>query len=221
MTDSTNDSPVADRPAPPQTPVEPGPHAGLVEGNRLTAPAGAASTALDPTAPVPSRIFFGTIATLSLVADLWTKAWAEKRLGDFSTLEVVKNYFSFSLAKNRGGAWGVFQNQREDYRRAFFLLVSGLAILFIAGMYRRSYPHQTALKWGLPLVLGGALGNAFDRIRYGYVIDFVDFYIIRNGQTHHWPTFNIADVCICVGVVLMAIDMLFTKKPGFVPAKFA
>ncbi len=209
MTDPTNDSPI-------QTTAE-SPIEGPVEGQRLSAPDGVAKSALDPTAPVPSRIFFGTVAIFSLAADLWTKAWAEKNLGDYTTKEIVKNYFSFSLAKNRGGAWGVFQNQREDYRRAFFLLVSGLAVLFIAGMYRRSYPHQTALKWGLPLVLGGALGNAFDRIRYGYVIDFVDFYIIKNGQTHHWPTFNVADVCICIGVVLMAIDMLFTQKRAFVP----
>jgi signal peptidase II len=183
-----------------------------VAGERLEIPVGAAKSVIDPSVPVPSRIFFATIATVSLVGDLASKAWAEKRLSDYSTIEVIKNYFSFSLAKNRGGAWGVFQNQPEDQRRAFFLVVSGMAILFIAAMYRRAHPHQKALKWGLPLVLGGALGNVFDRIRYGHVIDFIDFYIVQNGQARHWPTFNVADMCICIGVVLMAIDMLFTKK---------
>src|SRR5690606_27934073 len=85
---------------------------------------------------------------------------------------------------------------------------------------------QHALKWGLPLVLGGALGNVFDRIRYGYVIDFIDYradwirsmneliqrYVPGHVVTDHWPTFNVADVAICVGVGLMAIDMLTTRR---------
>ncbi len=214
MTDPSNEAPTE---APLSAPTESPQDTGEVAGERLEAPVGAAKSVIDPSVPVPSRIFFATLAFLSFVADIASKNWAEKRLGDYSTVEVIKNYFSFSLAKNRGGAWGVFQNQPEDQRRAFFLIVSGMAVLFIAAMYRRSHPHQTALKWGLPLVLGGALGNVFDRIRYGHVIDFIDFYIVQNGQTKHWPTFNIADVCICIGVALMAIDMLFTKKRAFVP----
>ena len=80
------------------------------------------------------------------------------------------------LAKNRGGAWGLLQSTSENVRRPFFLLVSVAAIAFIMTLYRRLQPRQRALKWGLPLVLGGALGNVFDRIRYGHVIDFIDFH---------------------------------------------
>ena len=79
------------------------------------------------------------------------------------------------LAKNRGGAWGLLQSANENVRRPFFLLVSVAAITFIVTLYRRLQPKQRALKWGLPLVLGGALGNVFDRIRYGHVIDFIDY----------------------------------------------
>jgi Signal peptidase (SPase) II len=75
-------------------------------------------------------------------------------------------------------------------------------------LYRRLQPRQRALQWGLPLVLGGALGNVFDRIRYGHVIDFIDAHV---GE-HHWPTFNVADIAICVGVGLMAVDMFTTKR---------
>ena len=77
--------------------------------------------------------------------------------------------------KNRGGAWGLLQSTSENVRRPFFLLVSVAAIAFIMTLYRRLQPRQRALKWGLPLVLGGALGNVFDRIRYGHVIDFIDY----------------------------------------------
>ena len=60
--------------------------------------------------------------------------------------------------------------------------------------------------------LGGAMGNLVDRIRYGWVVDFVDFYVRRGGQEHHWPTFNVADIAIVVGVGLMAIDMLRASR---------
>jgi signal peptidase II len=132
----------------------------------------------------------------------------------------------FVLAKNKGGAWGLLQGQSENVRRPFFLLVSVAAIAFIVTLYRRLQPRQHALKWGLPLVLGGALGNVFDRIRYGYVIDFIDYradWIKKLNEliqkkypghivTDHWPTFNVADIAICVGVALMAIDMLTSRR---------
>src|SRR3954469_16685647 len=114
------------------------------------------------------------------------------------------------LAKNKGGAWGLLQGQSENVRRPFFLLVSVAAIAFIMTLYRRLHRKQHALKWGLPLVLGGALGNVFDRIRYGHVIDFIDYradWVLKMNDvfvrtkvsrmsTAHWPTFNVADVWI-------------------------
>jgi lipoprotein signal peptidase len=127
-------------------------------------------------------------------------------------VEVWKNHLTLLLAKNRGGAWGLLQSTSENVRRPFFLLVSVAAIAFIMTLYRRLQVRQRALKWGLPLVLGGALGNVFDRIRYGHVIDFIDAHAIYKGVEHHWPTFNIADVAICVGVGLMAIDMFASKR---------
>jgi signal peptidase II len=146
----------------------------------------------------------------TLAADLGSKTWAEHRLDGYpGIVEIWKNHLALILARNRGGAWGLLQSTSENVRRPFFLLVSVAAIAFIMTLYRRLQPHQRALQWGLPLVLGGALGNVFDRIRYGHVIDFIDAHV---GE-HHWPTFNVADIAICVGVGLMAIDM-FTSKRG-------
>ena len=152
--------------------------------------------------------------SLTLAADIGTKTWAEQHLDGYpGIVEVWKNHLTLILAKNRGGAWGLLQSTSENVRRPFFLLVSVAAIAFIMTLYRRLQPRQRALKWGLPLVLGGALGNVFDRIRYGHVIDFIDVHIALQGRDHHWPTFNVADVAICVGVGLMAVDM-FTCKRG-------
>jgi lipoprotein signal peptidase len=166
----------------------------------------------------PSYVFLAVVSSLSLAADLLTKLWAEKRLGTpdayFHPVELIKGNLDFVLAKNPGGAWGLLQNTPEYVRRPFFLLVSALAIAFIVSLYRRLAPNQRALRWGLPLVLGGALGNLVDRIRYSHVIDFIHAHMKWGGKDHSWPTFNVADIAICVGVGLMAIDMFSgPKKP--------
>jgi signal peptidase II len=212
----------APRPAaPPEPPIAPG-----VE--RLVRPAGTAKAIPETIlGPRPSPLFLAVVAIASLVSDIGTKLWAEKRLADYpGYIALIENHLMFVLAKNKGGAWGLLQGESENVRRPFFLLVSVAAIAFIVTLYRRLQPRQHALKWGLPLVLGGALGNVFDRIRYGYVIDFIDYradwikklnelvqkYYPKHIVTDHWPTFNVADIAICVGVALMAIDMLTSRR---------
>lgn len=178
---------------------------------RLGTPPGAA--AVIP-GRAPSFFFLAAISIISLASDVATKFWAEKNLDGYPGVkEVWKDHLSFILARNRGGAWGLLQSTNENVRRPFFLLVSAAAIAFIVTLYRKLTKEQKALAWGLPLVLGGALGNVFDRIRYGHVIDFIDVHVKWKNLDHHWPTFNVADVAICVGVALMAIDM-FTSKRG-------
>lgn len=196
---------------------------------RLDRPAGTARAIPETIlGPRPSPFFLTVVSVTSLVADVGTKIWAEKRLTDGypGFINIVDNHLMFVLAKNKGGAWGLLQGHSENVRRPFFLLVSVAAIAFIVTLYRRLQPRQRALKWGLPLVLGGALGNVFDRIRYGYVIDFIDYradwikkaneLVQKNVPSHmvtdHWPTFNVADVAICVGVGLMAIDMMTSRR---------
>jgi lipoprotein signal peptidase len=183
----------------------------------------------DPALGRPSYVFFGTVAAVSLLADVATKAWAEivlsKRL--FSpSIVVIKEHLSFTLAYNRGGAWGLLQDASETIRKPFFLLVSALAIAFIVSLYAKLTNSQRALKWGLPLVLGGALGNLSDRVTRSQVIDFIDYradwILAMNravakvapswGITDHWPTFNVADIAICVGVGLMAVDMITSRR---------
>ena len=178
----------------------------------------------------PSFIFFGVVAALSLVADVASKAWAEIVLSKRTLLDpslvLIKGHLTLTLAYNKGGAWGLLQNASEAIRRPFFLAVSVLAIAFIVSLYGRLAPGQRALKWGLPLVLGGALGNLSDRITRSSVIDFIDYradwieamnlFIARGAKswsvTSHWPTFNVADISICIGVGLMAVDMITSRR---------
>jgi lipoprotein signal peptidase len=217
--------PPANEEGPAESPTAPDPGAHeqqppeTVPGERLPPPLGSTRDIADYGRPRPSYVFLGLVSILTLAADIATKAWAERHLDGYpGTLEVWKNHVTLVLARNRGGAWGLLQSTSENVRRPFFLLVSVAAIVFIMTLYRRLQSRQRALQWGLPLVLGGALGNVLDRIRYGHVIDFIDAHIVIKGIDHHWPTFNVADIAICVGVGLMAVDM-FTSKRGriFVP----
>jgi len=206
---SADAAPPAPRLAPPSgTAAEP-PSPSMIA--RLPEAAGGGASYVDTQRP--SALFLGVVSIISLASDIITKNWAEKALDGYpGNIPVWKNHIAFVLAKNKGGAWGLLQGANESVRRPFFLLVSLAAIAFIVTLYRKLLPQQQALKWGLPLVLGGALGNVFDRIRYGSVIDFIDFHIILSGRDHHWPTFNVADIAICVGVGLMAVDMFSAKR---------
>lgn len=164
----------------------------------------------------PSIVLLVVVTTLSLAADLASKGWAKAHLAGFDLklkgarrLTVVKDHVDFIFAQNPGGAWSFLRSLPDSLRRPFFLTASAMAIVFIVSIYLRLHRDQRAMKWGLPLALGGALGNLADRIRYGWVVDFVDVYMNRRGRELHWPTFNVADIAIVVGIGLMAIDMLF------------
>lgn len=236
---------------PPQEPVLPTQETAVASGvpePAVTAPAGTVPDApvTPPAVPTasasssrPTFLFFGIVAAVSLFLDVSTKAWAEITLSRRNPLEpsieLIKDHLAFTLAYNPGGAWGLFQRHSEYVRRPFFLLVSLLAIAFIINLYGRLTPGQRALKWGLPLVLGGALGNLSDRIVRSNVIDFIDYQakwiegmnrLIAKAVsgwsiTDHWPTFNVADIAICVGVGLMAVDMFTSRRgaSGSIPPK--
>jgi signal peptidase II len=177
----------------------------------------------------PSFVFFAATAACCLLADVLTKAWAEVELTRRSPLDplvLLEHHLNFALAYNRGGAWGLLQNTSETLRRPFFLVVSVAAVAFIVSLYGKLTLNQRALRWGLPLVLGGALGNLADRVTRGSVVDFIDYRAdwvesmnrliasLVSGWhvTDHWPTFNVADISICVGVGLMAVDMLTSGR---------
>jgi signal peptidase II len=179
-----------------------------------------AMAAAAPAAKRPSFVFLGVVTVISLVADLGSKWWATTRLDDGHgprRIDIIKDHFGFIYARNKGGAWGLLQDESESIRKPFFMLISLAAVVFILSLYRRLGPQQHALKWGLPLVLGGALGNLVDRIRYGHVVDFIDVRI----EAYTWPTFNVADIAICIGVGLMAIDMFTSRNPDKAAVKEA
>jgi lipoprotein signal peptidase len=179
-----------------------------------------------PRAPRAGFLFLGTVTAVALLLDAATKAWIEIKMSSGWFVALVPNTLFLRLAYNPGGAWSLMRQTDTAIRTPFFVCVSVLATAFIVSLYSRIAPTQRALKWGLPLVLGGALGNLVDRLVRGQVVDFVEYhgtwvtavneFIQRMYKswivTDQWPTFNVADVWICIGVGLMAVDMFTSSR---------
>jgi signal peptidase II len=121
---------------------------------------------------------------------------------------VHDNFWHFRYVENPGAAWGFLSGAASWFRTPFFLLVSIAAQVFIVFYFLRTTREQRLLRVALALVMGGAIGNFVDRVRFGYVIDFIDWHWYDRAT---WPTFNIADSAITVGVSLMIFDMLLVK----------
>ena len=123
----------------------------------------------------------------------------------------IEDYWHFRYVENPGAAWGLFGNLPDGTRQAFFHVVSLAALGFILAMYLKLGAGQGMVRVALALVAGGALGNFVDRLLRGYVIDFIDWHW-RNHPNLRWPTFNVADAAICVGVTLMLLDSLRVRR---------
>lgn len=138
----------------------------------------------------------------------------ERGLADRAPVQVTP-FWQNLYQQNRGAAWGVLSGATEKFRVPFFYLVSIAAVIFIFSYYRKLRTDQRYLQIALALVLGGAIGNAIDRVLRGYVIDFIDWHWFDPNWLRpslHWPTFNVADTGITVGLVMLFLEMLFARK---------
>jgi len=121
-------------------------------------------------------------------------------------------YFGFNYVRNLGAAWGALSGLPNTIRIPFFYGVTVFAVIII-GLYLRSTPpHHRLATYALTLILSGAIGNFIDRIRYGFVIDWIDVRWNLLGWRYDFPNFNIADSAITVGVSLLLIDMLILES---------
>jgi signal peptidase II len=146
-----------------------------------------------------------TVCLGILLLDQWTKAAVQGQFPLYRSVPVIQGFFNLTHVRNRGGAFGVFGGERGDLGTFLFLGVSVIAIVVILVLFLKSKEKAWLFQFALSLILSGAIGNLIDRLRFGEVIDFLDFHI----GTYHWPAFNIADSAISLGVALMAFEMLF------------
>lgn len=143
----------------------------------------------------------------ALVADLGSKAWVLRTIGEGESLPVIKGFFYLTLGFNRGAIFGSLTWLPASARYALFAL-AGLAALIYFGRLFLAKETSTWERLALGLILGGALGNGIDRILRGAVVDFLDFVF---GTWHYW-TFNLADSFILVGAILYGLRMILASK---------
>ncbi len=133
------------------------------------------------------------------------KAGQEIRIS-YRAIEVAPDMFHLKYARNPGAAFGLMNDMNPRFRKWFFMAVSLLAVGLIVTLYRNVREDQRLLQVSLALILAGAIGNFIDRVRFQYVIDFIDWHW---KEVYHWPTFNIADSAITVGVAILFLEMFF------------
>jgi signal peptidase II len=156
-----------------------------------------------------SRIWLLVLSVFIVAADRLTKWLAATRIEVGSNVQVIPHIFAISHVENPGAAFSLFNDSSSPARVRWLLLVFSLlaavaVLVALLKIGRRITPTAVALA----LILGGALGNAYDRLRFGYVIDFLEVHIIH----YHWPDFNVADSAIVVGGILLVFDALFSGK---------
>lgn len=163
------------------------------------------------------------IATLIVIVDQLTKYWASNTL-TYAEPVTFLPYFNFTLLHNYGAAFS-FLSEAGGWQRIFLGVIAFLVSVFLVTWILCIKPEKKLEICGLSLVLGGALGNLWDRIYLGYVVDFIDwfyvtateeclsfFYYIFSTQSCHWPAFNIADSSIMLGAACLIVDMFLGKK---------
>ncbi|MEZ4846926.1 MAG: signal peptidase II [Bdellovibrionota bacterium] len=140
----------------------------------------------------------------SIGLDMWSKKFMASWLKLGQSEPVIPGFFSFTLVHNKGAAFGV----GSSWSVPVFLLFSVVALAVVSVLFYQLKPHEKLSAYGLSMILGGAFGNIVDRIRLGYVVDFLDVYV----KTHHWPVFNLADTWITIGAVLLGVEIFFCNK---------
>ena len=145
------------------------------------------------------------LSGIIFLLDQLTKYGVSSELAYHSTLVLIPNILNFTHVQNTGGVFGLFATVPPWGKQVLFLFIPVCAIGFIL-FYQHQLPASAFfLQTGLGFVLGGAIGNFFDRLRLGYVVDFIDVH----WYTYHWPAFNLADSAICVGVGFLILDMFW------------
>ncbi|HLH34143.1 MAG TPA: signal peptidase II [Alloacidobacterium sp.] len=158
-----------------------------------------------------SRLF--AISAIIIALDRWTKIWVQHHLAEGDEITVVKNYFYISHVLNPGAAFSLFVNSPSPNRTRWILTAfSIIAIVVVFGVILKIGRRFTPTTIALALILGGALGNVWDRIRYGVVTDFLEVFLRWGHWSYHWPDFNIADSAIVCGAILILLDALLPKK---------
>lgn len=152
-------------------------------------------------------LFIGPALSV-LLLDQISKWLASNHLEPNQVLSIIPGFFNLVFVRNRGMAFGILSQSRSGFSYYFLLATTIVAIGVILFFFCWTKRKQKWLTVGLSLILGGAIGNLMDRIRLGYVIDFLDFFL----KHYHWPAFNMADSAVTAGTFWLLINIIAGKN---------
>ncbi len=150
-------------------------------------------------------MIFSCVIVLVVICDQVTKHLILQSFALHDSMELISGFFYLTYVRNTGAAFGIFSGQPDLWRQIFFISVAVIALIVIITLYRVYGKESGLYRLGLGLIAGGAIGNLIDRIRFGSVTDFLDFYIF----SYNYPVFNVADSAITVGVGFLLVYTLF------------
>jgi signal peptidase II len=156
--------------------------------------------------PRKYRLLLITVGIVVL-CDQITKLYVDAVMWPYQSITIIDNYFDITYIRNPGGAFGLFARAERWIVRPLLLGLSAVAIVIILLMYRSTPTDRIIVRLAFALIMGGAIGNLIDRVRFDEVIDFLDVHWYQ----YHWPAFNVADSAITVGVAILCWDLLFGK----------
>lgn len=156
------------------------------------------------------RRFHFLIALGVLLLDRLSKRLVAKNISLHDNITVIKRVFYITHVENRGAAFGLFNDSPSEWKIALLVVFSVVALVIVSALLWRSCHTMNPTAVGLSLILGGAVGNLWDRVLNGRVVDFLLVYI----GSYQWPAFNVADSAIVVGAGLLVYEILFVKAPA-------
>lgn len=146
------------------------------------------------------------VSLLVISLDQWTKQWAVRTIPNYSALKVLP-ILNLVVHYNSGAGFSFLANA-GGWQTWFFVAIACVVGFLVTVYMLRNIKKPLLFAWAMPFILGGAVGNLIDRIRWGYVIDFIQ---VHAGQWY-WPTFNVADCAICFGSILIVLDMFVGEQ---------
>jgi len=154
-----------------------------------------------------ARVAHFLLALIVVLLDRGTKHLVAARIAMYSHIQIIPGFFRLTHTENTGAAFSLFADSPAHWKTALLIGFSAVAMVIVTILLWKQSRPLTSTGIALSLILGGAVGNLWDRVASGRVVDFLLFYV----QQYQWPVFNLADSCIVIGACLLVLEILFTR----------
>ena len=157
-----------------------------------------------------ARAIYFVIVVAVVALDCWTKHLVAQRIRLYAHIQVIPGFFRITHTENTGAAFSLFADSTAPWKTGLLIAFSVVALVVVSVLLWKNNHAHIATGVGLSLIMGGALGNLWDRLARGRVVDFLLVYV----KQYQWPVFNLADSAIVVGAGLLIVEILFAKPHG-------